>query len=82
MKDTPPSAKDRAEQQRVHAAVSRLRVHLAALGLPPDQVSQILPVSDIKRRHLVRLGTLTVDSAETVLALLDAGARAKAEATR
>lgn len=57
----------RGEQTRAHDAVRQLRERLTELGLPPDQVRQIVPVSDIDRRAYVRLGTLTVASAEKLL---------------
>lgn len=60
----------RSEQGRAHDAVRQLRQRLTELGLPPDQIRQIVPVSDIDRRAYVRLGTLTVASAEKLLAAL------------
>src|SRR5690348_7634474 len=80
MPDTEPLI--RAGETRAHEIVRRLRAHAETLGLPRDQVSQILPVSDIQRRFYVRLGTLTADSAEALLELLDAGAAARMEAPR
>jgi hypothetical protein len=64
------------EQDRAHTAVRLLRQRLAELGLPDDQIRQILPVSDIGRRAYVRMGTLTVDSAETILTALGAPSEA------
>lgn len=63
-----------AEQSRVHDAVRLLRTRLAELGLPDDQIRQILPVTDTGRRAYVRLGTVTVESAELLLAALGADA--------
>ncbi|MEV6008622.1 hypothetical protein AB0M29_17625 [Streptomyces sp. NPDC051976] len=53
--------------RRQHDAVRQLRERLAELGLPKDQVRQILPVTDMQRRPYVRLGTWTVDNAEKLL---------------
>lgn len=72
MPDTQQPA--RTENSRAHDAVRALRERLAELGLPPDQIRQIVPVSDIDRRAYVRLGTLTVASAEKLLAALSAPA--------
>lgn len=55
------------ESHRQHDAVRKLRERLAELGLPDDQVRQILPVTDMQRRPYVRLGTWTVDSTEKLL---------------
>jgi hypothetical protein len=76
MPDKEPPA--RGGESRAHETVRRLRAHAEALGLPRDQISQILPVSDIRRRFHVRLGTLTIESAEALLGLLDAGTQARA----
>jgi len=57
----------KSEQTRAHDAVRQLRHRLTALGLPPDQIRQIVPVSDIDRHAYVRMGTLTVASAEKLL---------------
>lgn len=73
MPDTDPATA--YSHRRAHDTVRRLRKRLTELGLPEDQVRQILPVSDIERRTYVRLGTLTVDSAEKLLAALGAHAK-------
>lgn len=70
------------DQDRAHEAVSRLRECLAELGLPDDQVRQILPITDINRRAYVRLGTVTVDTAEKLIAALTISVLASAEAAR
>lgn len=64
-------------QHRAHDAVRRLRERLTELGLPDDQARQVVPVSDMQRRYHVRLGTLTVGSAELLLAALDAAKPAR-----
>lgn len=64
--------------RRAHTAVRRLREQLTALGLPEDQVRQIVPVSDMQRRTHVRIGTLTTASAEMLVAALDAAMAAAA----
>lgn len=58
---------------RAHTAVRRLRARLAELGFLEDQIRQVVPVSDINRRMYVRLGTITVESAEVLLAALEPG---------
>ncbi|WP_333771545.1 hypothetical protein [Streptomyces sp. IBSBF 2435] len=67
---TTPARQASESQARAHEIVRDLRAVFAALGLPPDQVQQILPTSDIERRGMVRLGTLTVAAAEIVLRAL------------
>lgn len=68
MLDTEQATK--SEQGRAHDAVRQLRQRLTELGLPPDQIRQIVPVSDIERRAYVRMGTLTVTSVEKLIAAL------------
>jgi hypothetical protein len=58
------------EQRHAHEVVRLLRVRLSELGLPDDQIRQVLPVSDYQRRAHVRMGTLTVASAEKILRAL------------
>ncbi len=59
-----------AERDRVHEIVTQLRRRLADIGLPDDQVRQVIPITDMQRRPHVRLGTFTVASAELLLAAL------------
>lgn len=63
------------EHRHAHEVVRLLRDRLAELGLPPDQIRQILPVTDMERRAYVRMGTLTVASAEKILRALSAPER-------
>jgi len=67
--------------RRAHDAVRRLRERLTELGLRDDQIRQVVPISDWGGRTHVRLGTVTVDTAEKLLAALE-GQPAPAEATR
>jgi hypothetical protein len=62
--------------RRAHDAVRRLRERLTELGLPDDQIRQIVPISDWGGRTHVRLGTVTVDTAEKLLDALDVAAAA------
>lgn len=58
------------EHDRVHEIVTQLRQRFADMGLPDDQVRQVIPITDMQRRPYVRLGTFTVASAELLLAAL------------
>lgn len=63
---------DHAVVEHRHATevVRLLRERLTELGLPPDQVRQVVPQTDMERRAYVRIGVLTVASAEKLLRAL------------
>lgn len=63
-------------EARIVAA--RLREELAALGIPDEDVRQILPAADTTGRGMVRLGTVSVDSADRLAAALYAARAARA----
>jgi len=75
----PPNRSIAGDHRRAHDAVRRLRERMTELGLPDDQVRQVVPISDWGGRTHVRLGTVTVDTAEKLLAALDARALAGTE---
>lgn len=58
------------EHRRATEVVRQLRARLTELGLPPDQVNQVVPQTDMERRAYVRLGVLPVTSAEKLLRAL------------
>lgn len=60
------------EHRHATEVVRLLRTRLAELGLPPDQINQVVPTTDMERRAYVRMGTLTVTSAEKILRALTA----------
>lgn len=69
MADTPLPAVGGA-RTRAQTIVALLREELGALGIPEQELRNILPTADITGRELVRLGTIGVDSADRLLAKL------------
>ncbi|MET9222288.1 hypothetical protein ABZX65_26480 [Streptomyces sp. NPDC003300] len=55
---------------RAQSTVALLRDELAVIGLTPDEVRMVLPQTDIEGRGYVRLGTVSVESADLLLAAL------------
>lgn len=61
---------DTSNWPRARMVAALLREELAALGLTEDEIRQVIPTADIKGREQVRLGTVSVESADRLLAKL------------
>lgn len=72
----PPHDTSSWPQNRVVAA--RLREELAELGLTEQEIRQIVPATDIEGREQVRLGTVSVESADKLAAALYAARAVRA----
>lgn len=55
---------------RAQITTRMLRDELRAIGLHDDEVRQVLPAVDSKDRPYIRLGIVSVDSADRILAAL------------
>lgn len=59
-----------SEYRRQRTAAAQLRERLAALGLPAERVSVVTPMSDMRGRPYIHVGTLPLDVIEGLLAVL------------
>lgn len=65
-----PDSLDRTNWPRGRLTAALLRDELQAIGVPADQARQVVPSRDALGREYVRLGTLSVDNADRLLAAL------------
>jgi hypothetical protein len=61
----------RVSLETARAAATRLRAALAAVGLPPDVVRQVIPWDTAGDHGVVRLGTWTPDTADRLASALE-----------
>lgn len=59
-----------ADWPRARTTAALLREQLAALGIPDEELRQMIPCGDLGGGEKVRLGVLSVKSADLLLAAL------------